>query len=115
MAKAKLENMPKELREEYLKVAPRPENLRMFHDKAVQRMRDFKDIPADAIRGITAPALVIVGDADVIRPEHAVEMFRTLPHAQLAVFPGTDHMQVTARSEWLVTMLSAFLAAPVTR
>lgn len=35
-------------------------------------MRDFKDIPADAIRGITAPTLVIVGDADVIRPEHAV-------------------------------------------
>lgn len=75
MAKATLENMPKELQEEYLKVAPHPENLRLFHDKAAQRMRDFKDIPADALRGITAPTLVIVGDADVIRPEHAVEMF----------------------------------------
>ena len=115
MAKASLENMPKELQEEYLKVAPHPENLRMFHDKAAQRMRDFKDIPADAIRGITAPALVIVGDADVIRPEHAVETFRLLPHAQLAVLPGTDHMKVTARTEWLVPMISEFLDAPAAR
>ena len=115
MAKARLENMPKELQEEYLKVAPHPENLRMFHDKAAQRVRDFEDIPADAIRGITAPALVIVGDADVIRPEHAVEMFRALPHAQLAVLPGTDHMKVTARTEWLVPAISAFLDAPAAK
>lgn len=115
MAKARLENMPRELQEEYLKVAPHPENLRMFHDKAAQRMRDFKDIPVDAIRDITAPALVIVGDADVIRPEHAVEMFRVLPHAQLAVLPGTDHMKVTARTEWLVPAISAFLDAPAAK
>ncbi len=115
MAKAKLENMPKELQEEYLKVAPHPENLRMFHDKAAQRVRDFTDIPDDALRGITAPALVIVGDADVIRPEHAVEMFRALPHAQLAVLPGTDHMKMTARTEWLVPAISAFLDAPAAK
>lgn len=115
MAKARLENMPKELQEEYLKVAPHPENLRMFHDKAAQRVRDFKDIQADAIRDITAAALVIVGDADVIRPEHAVEMFRALPKAQLSVLPGTDHMKVTARTEWLVPMISAFLDAPAAK
>ncbi|MNN57175.1 Alpha/beta hydrolase family protein [compost metagenome] len=109
MAKARLENMPQELQEAYLKVAPRPENLRLFHDKAAQRVRDFKDIPADAIGSIAAPTLVVVGDADVIRPEHAVEMFRLLPHAQLAVLPGTDHMQVTARVEWLVPMIRGFL------
>ena len=115
MAKAKLENMPKELQEAYLNVAPHPENLRLFHDKAAQRMRDFKDIPTDSMRSITAPALVIVGDTDVIRPEHAVEMFRILPQAQLAVLPATDHMQLTARTEWLVPMINAFLDAPVAK
>lgn len=115
MAKAKLENMPKELQEAYLKVAPHPENLRLFHDKAAQRMRDFKDIPIDAMRSITSPAFVVVGDADVIRPEHAVEMFRVLPHAQLAVFPGTDHMHVTARTEWLVPMINTFLDVPAAK
>jgi pimeloyl-ACP methyl ester carboxylesterase len=113
--KARLENMPQELQQEYLKVAPQPENLRMMHDKAAQRVRDFKDIPADAIRGITAPTLVVVGDADVIRPEHAVETFRLLPHAQLAVLPGTDHMQVTARTDWLAPMIDGFLDTPTAK
>jgi pimeloyl-ACP methyl ester carboxylesterase len=115
MAKAKLENMPQELQDAYLKVAPQPENLRMMHDKAAQRVRDFQDIPVDAIRSITAPTLVVVGDADVIRPEHAVETFRLLSHAQLAVLPGTDHMQVTARTGWLVPMISGFLDAPTAK
>jgi pimeloyl-ACP methyl ester carboxylesterase len=57
------------------------------------------------------PTLVIVGDADVMRPEHAVEAFRLLPHAQLAVLPGTDHMAVTKRTTWLVPMVSEFLDA----
>ena len=34
--------------------------------------------PAEDIRGITAPTLIIVGDADAVRPEHAVEMLRLL-------------------------------------
>jgi pimeloyl-ACP methyl ester carboxylesterase len=113
MAQAKLEHMPKELKEAYLKVAPHPENLQMFFDKAVQRMRDFKDIPADTIRGIAAPTLVLVGDADVVRPEHAVETVRLLPHAQLAVLPGTDHMRLMTRAEWLVPMVREFLDAPL--
>jgi hypothetical protein len=29
-----------------------------------------------------------------IRPEHAVEMYRLIPHAQLAVFPGGDHFML---------------------
>lgn len=111
IANSKLENMPQELQEEYLRIAPHPENLRMFHDKAAQRMRAFKDIPTDSIKKITAPTLVIVGDADVIRPEHAVELFRMLPGAQLAVLPGTDHMQVTSRTDWLAPMIAEFLDA----
>jgi pimeloyl-ACP methyl ester carboxylesterase len=110
-AGATLESMPKELREAYLEVAPHPENLQSFFDKCVQRMRNFPDIPADAMRGITAPALIVVGDADVMRPEHAVETFRLLPHAQLAVLPGTDHMAVTKRAAWLVPMVGEFLDA----
>jgi pimeloyl-ACP methyl ester carboxylesterase len=111
MAKGTLENMPKELQQAYLEVAPHPENLRLFHDKAARRMREFKDIPTEAVRGVTAPALVVAGDADVIRPEHAVETFRLLPDARLAVLPATDHMKVTARTEWLVPMIDEFLDA----
>jgi pimeloyl-ACP methyl ester carboxylesterase len=110
-ATVKLNDMPKELRDAYLEVAPHPEDLQTMFDKAVQRMRSFKDIPAEKMRTIKAPALVVCGDSDVTRPEHAVEEFRLLPHAQLAVLPGTDHMQVTARKSWLVPMIEEFLDA----
>lgn len=115
MANAKLENMPQELQEEYLKVAPHPENLRLFHDKAARRVLEFQDIPTDAIRSVSAPALIVVGDADVIRPEHAVETFRLFQHAQLAVLPDTDHMKVTTRVDWLVPMITDFLQAPTAK
>jgi pimeloyl-ACP methyl ester carboxylesterase len=110
-AQVQLKDMPKELQEAYRAVAPHPGNLQSFFDKCVQRMRNFKNIPDDAIRGIAAPTLVIVGDADVMRPEHAVETFRLLPHAQLAVLPGTDHMTMMTRTTWLVPMIGGFLDA----
>ena len=40
---------------------------------------------------IEAPTLIIVGDSDLVTPEHAVEMFRTIPVAQLCVVPKAGH------------------------
>lgn len=45
----------------------------------------------EAMRSIKAPTLIIVGDRDIITPEHAVEMFRTIPNAQLCVVPNAGH------------------------
>lgn len=113
MKTARLENMPVELQEAYRKVAPHPENLRLFHDKAAQRVRDFRDIPTEALRAITAPTLTLVGDADVVRPEHAIELARMLPQGQVGVLPSTDHMQIMTRTELLAPMLARFLEAGV--
>jgi pimeloyl-ACP methyl ester carboxylesterase len=109
MRRASLDSMPAELKEAYRATSPHPERLQSFHDKSVQRMLTFKDWPDDVIRGIAAPTLVLVGDQDVVRPEHAVEMLRLLPHAQLAVLPGMDHMAMVQRVEWQVSMAEAFL------
>lgn len=114
-SQVQLSNMPKELQDAYRAASPHPENLQSFFDKCVQRMRDFKDIPDAAIRGITAPALILVGDADVVTPEHAVETFRILPHARLGLLPGTDHMKMMTRADWIVPMVSEFLDAPVAK
>ena len=110
MKHATLEDMPAELREAYLRVAPHPEQLQTFHDKCVKRMLEFKDWRAEDIRSINAPTMVMIADGDIIRPEHAVEMFRLLPHGQLAVLPGTDHMTLVTRADWQVSMIEAFLA-----
>jgi pimeloyl-ACP methyl ester carboxylesterase len=54
----------------------------------VARMQSFKDMKEEDIRGIKAPALIIVGDKDVASPEHAVEMYRQMQHAKLMIMPG---------------------------
>jgi pimeloyl-ACP methyl ester carboxylesterase len=112
MAHATLESMPLELRQAYLKVAPNPERLLSFHQKSLRRMLEFRDWPPELVRGIEAPTLVMCGDADVIRPEHAVELFRLLPHAQLAVLPGTDHATIVGPADWRVGMVETFLDGP---
>jgi len=109
---AKLDDMPLELREAYLGVAPRPEDLPTFFAKSVQRMLNFKGWTSGDIRSIDAPTLVVIGDRDIVHPEHAVLMFRLLPNAQLAILPGTDHMAIVNRSDWLVPMIETFLDSP---
>jgi pimeloyl-ACP methyl ester carboxylesterase len=45
----------------------------------------------DEMQSIKAATLIIVGDRDLVTPEHAVEMFRTIPVAQLCVVPQAGH------------------------
>lgn len=110
MRKARLEEMPPQLAKAYRETSPHPERLPSFFRKSVDRMLGFRDWPEAAVRSIAAPALVVIGDADVVRPEHAVEMTHLLPRARLAVLPLADHEGVVfARAGWLVPMVEAFL------
>ena len=111
--------------EEYMRLAPHPEDFARLFEKKTQMDRQLKDFSDDAIRGIKAPVLLMIGDSDLIRPEHAVEMFRLLgggvfgdtpaglPNSQLAILPGTSHISIADRADWLVSMINSFLNAPV--
>ena len=57
----------------------------------------------EELTSIKAPTLIIVGDSDIVMPEHAVEMFRTIPDAQLCVVPGAGHGAMPA--ETILTFL----------
>lgn len=88
MKQAQLENMPEQLKVAYRLVAPEPGGLQIMHDRDAKRMVNFKDIPEEQIKSIKAPALIIIGDKDVIRPEHAIELYRQIANAELAIIPG---------------------------
>jgi pimeloyl-ACP methyl ester carboxylesterase len=86
--------------------------------------REFEDLPDKDIQSIKAPALIVIGDSDVICPEHAVQMFRLLgggvagdvsglPSSQLTVLPGTTHVTLIDRADWLLSMIAPFLDAPI--
>lgn len=111
--------------EEYMRIAPHPEHFNRFFEKKTQMDKVAKDIPAEAIQAIQAPVLIIIGDSDLVRPEHAVEMFRLLgggvfgdmppgmPDSQLAIVPGASHVSIAERAELLVPMIERFLDAPM--
>ena len=85
---AALENMPSVYKEAYLKVAPNPDDLKFMFEKDRDRMLKFKDWNENDIKGIKAPSLIIIGDKDIVRPEHAVEMYRMIPNSELVILPG---------------------------
>ena len=77
------------------------------------------------VSAISARTMVVVGDADAVRPEHALAMFRLrgggdeqaaaagtlqeVPSARLVILPATSHTAIPAESAVLVPMVSAFL------
>jgi pimeloyl-ACP methyl ester carboxylesterase len=43
------------------------------------------------LRALRSRTLVMVGDDDEVTLEHAIDMYRAIPDAELAVVPGTSH------------------------
>ncbi len=94
MAHATFDGMPQLLKDAYLKINPDTNALHKMYERDVARMQSFTDMKEEDIKTIAAPALIIAGNTDVVSPEHAVEMYRQMQHAQLAIFPGAhgDYM-----------------------
>ncbi|PJZ69290.1 alpha/beta hydrolase [Leptospira perolatii] len=88
MKKATFESMPQALKDAFLKVNPDPQKLRTMYDKDVARMRTFKDLNDREVKSVGIPTLILLGDKDIPRLEHAVEMVRMIPKARLLILPG---------------------------
>lgn len=43
------------------------------------------------LQKISAAVLIMIGDRDIIKNEHAVEIFDNLPKGQLSIMPGINH------------------------
>lgn len=88
MKQADFSNMPQPLKDAFLRVNPDMQKLKTMHDKDAARMRSFKDVPDDAVRSVRAPTLIVLGDQDIVKPEHAVELTRLISGARLLILPG---------------------------
>ena len=110
----------------YFAVAPNPDDWPVLIEKikALGSDAEAYSLPPEQIQGIEAPVLYIIGDSDIVRPEHAVEVFRLLgggvpgdltglPKSQLAILPGTTHIGVMFQTDLLLGMIVPFLDAPM--
>lgn len=88
MKNAKFEEMPQAYKDAYLQINPDKDALYKMYLRDVTRMQTFKDIKEEDIKAIKAPALIILGNNDVVSPEHGVEMYRQIQKAKLMIVPG---------------------------
>jgi pimeloyl-ACP methyl ester carboxylesterase len=109
----------------YLRHAPHPEDFPVLVEKQKVLPQAFA-FPDEDVAAITAPTLVVLGDADIVRPQHAVALFRllgggvpsdltgSLPNSRLAILPGTTHRSIVGeRADRLLAVVAPFLAAPM--
>jgi pimeloyl-ACP methyl ester carboxylesterase len=96
---------------DYRRVAPDPGHFPALQERVAAMVGAFEGWPDGALRSIGSRTLIMAGDTDFVRLEHAVEMFQLIPRAQLAVLPGCRHTEMTRRPEQLLAMAGPFLDA----
>ncbi|MCX4878710.1 alpha/beta fold hydrolase [Streptomyces sp. NBC_00847] len=98
-----------EMAEAYAAVAPHPGHFQDFLAKVTGAAHAPLPWTADDLRGLGAPTLLVIGDTDFVRVEHAAEMQALIPDARLAVLPATTHAALMRRTDLLVPLLTEFL------
>ena len=109
---------------EFKRLAPDPNAFASVVNK-IKVMDHGQDWPAEDIRALTSPTFIIVGDHDIVRPEHAVELYRLrgggdtarasqpflteAPPARLAILPASSHVDVFGDPALLAAMILPFL------
>lgn len=109
------------IQKQYDSLGNDPGHFREFVKKVMSMDRNPYDWSKD-VKNIQAPIFVAIGDADGVRYEHALELFRAkgggkmgdmhgMPKSRLAIIPGTTHIGMMLRTDWLIPMVTDFLDA----
>jgi len=117
------------IEEAYQRTAPHPGDFPRLVEKLTRLDTTAFAWPEAEIRRIAAPTMIVLGDSDGVRLEHAVELFKLLgggvmgdlqgmPKSQLAVLPGTAHFVppghgLLDRADWLLDLIPPFLDEPM--
>lgn len=66
-------------------------------------------LTAEELNAVASRTLVMVGDDDEVRLEHALAMYRAVPNCELAVVPGTSHGLLVEKPELCNRLIIDFL------
>ncbi len=100
-------------KERYEKVAPDPAHWPRIWEK-VGAIR-WEGFTREQLAAIQAPVLIIVGDHDFVRIEHAAEALRRIPQGELAVIPDASHFVLFSEPDKVVPVVKHFLEKPAKR
>jgi pimeloyl-ACP methyl ester carboxylesterase len=87
-----------------------PEGKRQL--KVAGMMLKEPNIPPALLGKVKAPTLVLASDHDLIRLEHILTIYKSLPNAKLGIFPNKTHMVPYDDPEMFNKTVGQFLATP---
>lgn len=100
-------------RENYKKVAHDPNYWPKIFEK-VGRIQ-WGGFSNEELASLKTPILVISGDHDFVRVEHAVETVKRIPNAELAIIPDASHFVLHSEAERVIPIVKQFLEKPGNR
>ena len=99
--------------EKYKEVAPDPDYWpRIWEKVAGIKWNGFSN---EQLASIKAPVLIVVGDHDFVRVEHAADAARRIPGAELGVIPDASHFVLFSEPERVTPLIKHFLEKPAER
>jgi len=109
----------------FKKHTPDPRAFEAFIEKVKVLNINSHNMTDAQVRGISAKTMVIAGDADGVKPEHAVAMFKLrgggdeeaattgtlpkVPAARLVILPATAHIAISGEVKLLESLVTPFL------
>lgn len=93
----------------YAERSPHPEKWDDLPGRSMTSLNGWTGWTDEQLAGVTAPTLIVIGDHDFTTTAHGAVMQELIPGSQLAILPGTTHMQAPRRADLLLPMLAAFL------
>lgn len=82
---------------DYQSKSPEKDNWKRFVNDMTSMYSMEELISRDQLSGIKAKVLLVLGDKDVIKLEHGIEMFRIIPESRFCVLPNTPHEVFTTK------------------
>ena len=101
--------LTEEDRKRWQEKSPEPAHMQeVIIRKAYAVWRNEPNMTKAELNSITCPVLVLCGDDEPFSNQHTVELFESLPNAQLAIVPGTSHAVVKEKPETVQSIIRNF-------
>ena len=101
---------PEFLAARYAELSPDgPAHYRVVVDKLARMHQIEPRLAIDDLASVRCRTLVMLGDDDEVILEHGIALYRALPHAELAVIPGTSHGLLVEKPSLCNTVMVEFL------
>jgi pimeloyl-ACP methyl ester carboxylesterase len=101
---------PDFLKAGYAELSPDgPDHFPVVAEKLARMHLIEPTLTPEDLAAVACRTLVMIGDDDEVKLEHAVALYRSLPDAELAVVPGTSHGLLVEKPDLCDAMILDFL------